>query len=162
MSTNVLEMFETSTASIEQKVESMAVFIAKEDDALAKLSSELAERKANLDQAKADLAMLMRQNGIEKISLANGLTPKATMTRKFFKAAGVDDEQMFGWLRENELGDIIKPYVHYQTLQGTLKAFTGEIPETIFNVSDVPSITMYGKTKFMAAQGVDFGAGNAS
>ncbi len=138
------------SASIEQKVEAMAVFIAQEDDSIEKLQSELTKKKAALDQAKSDLSMLMRQNGIEKISLSNGLTPKATLTRKFFKASGVSDEQMFDWLKANELGDIIRPYVHYQTLQGTLKTFNGEIPETIFNVTDVPSITMYGKSKFLA------------
>jgi len=151
MTTNQIEtMFGTQTEAIEKKIESMAVFIAVEDEAVKQASDALSERKNNLDQVKADLAMLMRQNGIEKLSLTNGLTPKATVSRKYFKQSGVSDEQLFDWLKSNDLGDIIKPSVHFKTLQGTLKNFTGEIPDAIFNVSDVPSITMYGKSKFLA------------
>lgn len=152
METQIEEMFGTQVEAIEKKIESMAVFIAVEDEEIKQISDALSERKNSLDQAKADLAMLMRQNGIEKVSLANGLTPKATISRKYFKQSGVSDEQLFDWLKANDLGDIIKPSVHFQTLQGTLKNFTGEIPDTIFNVADVPSITMYGRSKFLASR----------
>jgi len=153
METQVAEMFGIQTEAIEKKIESMAIFIAETDDEVSQLQQQLSEKKQQLDQAKADLSMLMRQNGIEKLSLTNGLTPKATINRKYFKQSGVSDEQLFDWLKANDLGDIIKPSVHFQTLQGTLKSFTGEIPDAIFNVSDVPTITMYGKSKFLASRG---------
>jgi len=152
METQVEEMFGTQTKAIEKKIESMAIFIAVEDEAVKQASGALSERKSNLDQVKADLAMLMRQNGIEKLSLTNGLTPKAVIKRKYFKQSGISDEQLFDWLKDNGLDDIIKPTVNFNTMQSTLSNFTGEIPEAVFNVSDVPSITMYGKSKFLASR----------
>ena len=151
---NAADMFGgTATMSIEGQVESLSVFIATEDDELERLQKSINDRKAQLDQAKTQLAELMMQAGIEKLSLSNGLTPKAVTKTKYFKAAGVDDSQMFDWLRENGIGDIIRDYVHFQTLQGTLSNFVGEIPTSIFNVTTVPTITMYGKSKFLAGRG---------
>jgi len=153
METQVNEMFSTRTENIEKKLESMAVFITVEDEAIKQAQKTLNERKNTLEQLKADLAGLMQQNGIEKISLANGLSPKATITRKYYKQSGVSDEQLFDWLKTNGLDDIIKPHVHFNTLQATLQQFTGEIPDMIFNISNVPSITMYGKAKFLEKKG---------
>jgi hypothetical protein len=51
--------------------------------------------------------------------------------------------------------DIIKPYVHFQTLQSTLKEFEGlggPIPEDLFKVSEVKSVKMFGKTNFLKSQ----------
>jgi len=137
-------------ATTQKQIESMAIFVAVEDDALEKIQKEHDARKANLDQLKSDLCLLMKQNGMESVKLANGLTPKAIIKTKFFKQAGITDEQLFDWLNTNNLGDIIKPTVNFNTMQSTLKMFNGEIPEAIFNVTDVPTITMYGKSKFLA------------
>jgi len=147
-----IEMFGTETASVEKRIEEMSIFIAVEDNAVAELYKEHSQRKAALDQLKSDLSMLMRENGMESCKLANGLNPKAKIVRKFFKQSEVADEQLHQWLVDNELGDIIKPYVHFQTLQATMKSFLGEVPDTIFNVSDVPTVTMYGKSKFLAGR----------
>jgi hypothetical protein len=147
-------MFGTQTEGLEKKVEAMAVFIAVEGDAIDATQDTINARKANLDQVKAELATLMRQNGIEKLSLTNGLTPKAVIKRKYFKATGVSDELLQQWLFDNGLGDIIKPTVNFNTMQSTLASFNGEIPDAVFNVTDVPSITMYGKAKFLAERSV--------
>lgn len=51
--------------------------------------------------------------------------------------------------------DIIKPYVHFHTLQSALKEFEGlggPIPEDLFKVSEVKSVKMFGKTNFLKSQ----------
>lgn len=149
MTTKVDEMFKTDLSDVKSKAKNMAEFIAVEDEELEKLQSTLTERKANLDQVKEDLAMLMVQNGIEKLTLDNGLSPKAVTKAKFYKAQGVSDEDLHQWLNQIGLGDIIKPYVYFNTLQAALKEYNGDVPDTLINRSEVKTVTMYGKSKFL-------------
>ena len=151
---NIAEMFGTQTDSMERTAAQLAEFIVREEAELDEIESRLKARKTNLDEIKTQLAQLLIQNGLESIKLEGGLSPKAKIVRKYFKAQGVDDEQLFGWLKDNSLDGIIKPTVHFQTLQSTLKEFQAqgnEIPE-IFNVVDQPTIVLYGKSKYLAAQ----------
>jgi hypothetical protein len=153
--TDVAEMFGVAVESIESKVEDLAVHITEEDDALARLKAELSKRQEQLDQAKEELANLLLSNGMEKVSLSNGLTPKAVVKEKIFKAAGVSDEHLFDWLKDHELADIIKPTVHFSTLQSTLKQFRdggNEIPRDMFNCTEYSTIVLYGKSKFLASR----------
>lgn len=58
------------------------------------------------------------------------------------------------------LEDIIdtSPRVHFQTLQSALTEFEGlggELPESVFTVSETETITMYHKKKFLEAQKTD-------
>jgi septal ring factor EnvC (AmiA/AmiB activator) len=157
MSTQVEEMFEAGTEQqdLKQRIKPLAEFIAREDDALKQMKKDLSERKANLDQCKADLANLLRQNGIEKVKLDNGLTPKAVVKTKFYKQSGISDEQLQGWLKQQGLGEIIKPYVHFGTLQSTLQSFVEQgnsVPEDIINVSKQPTVTMYGRSKYLSSK----------
>jgi hypothetical protein len=148
------DMFGTQTESTERTAAQLADFIVREETELDQIEEAFKKRKANLEAVKTQLANLLIQSGLESIKLEGGLSPKAKIVRKYFKAAGVDDEQLFGWLKEQSLDGIIKPTVHYQTLQSTLKEFEAqgnEIP-AIFNVTDTPTVTMYGKSKYMAAQ----------
>lgn len=155
---SVADMFGGSTESLEKDTEQMAVFIATEDAELEILDAQLKERKAKLDEAKTKLAEIMLQNGQESIKFANGLSPKAKIQVKFFKAAGIEDTQLFDWLRDNNMGDIIKPYVHFQTLQSTVKSFIdqgGNVPAELLTETKTPTITMYGKSKFLAAKALN-------
>lgn len=153
---SVADMFGTQTESLERTAAKLADFIVREETELDVIEDGLKKRKTNLDECKTQLAQLLIQAGLESIKLDGGLSPKAKIVRKYFKAAGVDDEQLFGWLKEKSLDGIIKPTVHYQTLQSTLKEFESqgnEIPE-IFNVIDTPTVTMYGKSKYMASKAI--------
>jgi len=148
-------MFGCETDNVERTAAQLAEFIAIEDAELEQLKKTLNERKTRLDAAKEQLATLLIDAGLDSIKLGNGLAPKVQRTTKFFKASGVSDEQLFDWLNANMLGDIIKPYVHFQTLQATMKDFVaagGEAPETVFNVSEVLGIRMNGKSKFLASR----------
>jgi len=150
---SVADMFEAPASAIDtRKIKEMAEIIAIEGDAIAAEERAISARKANLGQVKADLAEYLMASGMESVKLDNGLTPKAKVTRKFYKASGVSDGQLFEWLTEHDLGDIIRPYVHFQTLQGAMKSFDGEVPDTIINVTDRPDISLYGKSKFLASK----------
>jgi hypothetical protein len=95
---------------------------------------------------------LLQQAGLESIKLEGGLTPRAKVVRKYFKQAGVTDEILFGWLAENNLAGVIKPTVHFQTLQATLKDFDEQgnlVPAELFNVTDTPTVIMFGKSKYL-------------
>lgn len=134
------------------KIQQMAEFIAVEDDAVSQMAEALQERKNNLDQLKTDLATLMIQSGMDSVKLDNGLTPKAKITTKYYKAQGVDDETLFSWLEHNDLDGIIKPTVHFSTLNKALADYVdhwGDLPN-IFQRTDTPTVTMYGKSKFLA------------
>jgi len=92
------------------------------------------------------------QAGLESIKLEGGLTPKARIVRKYFKHAGVSDEMLFEWLNNNELGGIIRPTVNFNTLQSALKyhELQGNVlPNELFNTLDTPTITMFGKSKYL-------------
>ena len=146
------KMFSNSE-SIEQSASQLAEHIAVEDDALTQLDTELKNRKKKLDGAKEQLATILQQAGLTSIKLESGLTPSLKIETKYYKQKGVVDEQLFGWLYDNELGGIIKPTVHHSTLNSTLKQFTeqgGAAPESIFNICERKSVRMNGKSKFLS------------
>jgi hypothetical protein len=159
---NLADMFGGSDVpdqDVNGKIKKLAEFITIEDDAVDTLEENLKMRKANLDALKADLATLMLTNGMSSVKLDNGLTPSASITTKFFKAAGVEDEaQLFPWLEQNNLGGIIKRTVHFSTLNSTLRDFVEQgnhLPDGIFTVSEQPTIRMNGKSKFLAGRKVE-------
>ncbi len=142
-------------ADINSKIKKLAEFIAIEDDAVSTLDGQLKVRKSNLEAIKSDLAKLMLDNGMSSVKLDNGLTPSASMNTKYFKAAGVEDEVLFGWLTSNQLEGIIKRTVHFSTLNSTIRDFVdqgGTLQDGLFNVVNQPTIQMNGKSKFLAAR----------
>ena len=156
--TDITEMFAQTgeqKETLERTAAQLAEFIAIEDAAVEALKREHTTRKENLDATKTQLAELLASAGVDSIKLENGLSPKVMKSVKYFKAQGVGDEDLFAFLHKNDLGDIIKPYVHWGTLQSTMKDFVGQggvTPDTVFNVSDVLTVRMNGKSKFLAAR----------
>ena len=149
------EMFAVDEVAVASQVSGLAQNIAFEDAALSTLDRELKNRKQKLDEAKLQLAEILIQAGLQSIKLEDGLSPKGVHKRKYYKQAGVTDKQLFSWLEMCKLGDIIKPTVHFGTLQATLKAHEqggNDIPDDIFNVTDFNTVTLYGKSKFLAAK----------
>jgi hypothetical protein len=145
-------MFNTNAASVEKTAAQLADFIVREESQIEAIDSVLKNRKENLEQCKTQLAQLLIQAGIESIRLEGGLAPRAKIVRKYFKQAGVSDEMLFEWLSRNDLDGIIKPYVHFTTLQAALKDFEEQgniLPDELFNTLDTPTITMFGKSKYL-------------
>ena len=133
------------------RIQEMAEHIAIESNAVSDLSDQVKKRKESLDQAKADLAMLMMQSGMESVKLDNGLTPRAKIAVKYFKGKGLSDDELFGWLKDHDLGGIIKPTVNWSTLNVTVAEYVdqwGELPD-IFQKQETPTVTMYGGGKFL-------------
>jgi hypothetical protein len=158
-------MFAITTQSLEKAAAQLADYIVREECEVALFDAALKDRKENLDRCKTQLAQLLQQAGLESIKLEGGLIPRAKIVRKYFKQSGITDEQLFGWLAHNDLAGIIKPYVHFQTLQGTLKDFEGQgniIPTELFNVIDTPTVTLYGKSKYLATQFLNSGTAEPS
>jgi len=149
---NIDTMFAGENTTINSAAEKLAEFIAFEDDAIARLEDQLKARKARLEETKTQLAEIMLQNGQESIKFTNGLTPKAKIQVKYYKAAGIEDTQLFDWLNQNNMGEIIKPYVHFHTLQSAIQQFVehgGSIPSDLLIETKTPTVVMYGKNKFL-------------
>ena len=152
MEDNVAAMFEDSSAT--EQISEMAEEVVLLEELIQNTEREQVKRREQLALSKTDLSNLLTQNGMESCKLESGLNPKAKIAVRVFKAAGVSDEELFGWLNDNDLAGIIKPTVHWGTLNKTLLAFEDEghgLPG-IFNKSETPTVTMYGKSKFLAAQ----------
>lgn len=152
---NVADMFQSDSSDIKNQIKDLASFLTVEEASIQAAEAGIKERKANLDAMKTQLAELMQQNGMESVKLDNGLTPKVKNSVKIFKAPGVTDDQLFDWLKANDLDGIIKSTVHFNTLQSTLKDYEEQgntLPNDLFNRSEVPSVTMYGKSKFLTAR----------
>lgn len=148
-------MFQADKSTVSSRIEELSVFCAQEDQRIAQLESELKDLKKVRDQAKEQLARMLVQSGLESVKLANGLIPKAVVKERLFKAAGISDEQVFNWLKVNDLAGIIKPSVHFKTLDTALKEHRdngGQIPSELFNVSQQLTVTLYNKSKFLAAR----------
>jgi predicted RecB family endonuclease len=146
-------MFETPTDdTVTQTVAHLAESIALDDDKLDELKAAAKDLEESVKARKRELAMLLISSGMDSVKLANGLSPRAKTIRRYYKAAGVTDEQLYAWLETNDLGGIIKPAVHFQTLQSTLAQYeeqNHEVPTDLFNVSDEPTVVLYGKSKYL-------------
>lgn len=150
------DMFASDSTDTIAQIDEFAQGVCIEMGAVADLEREFKDRKAALDSAKEQLNQMLTEAGMESCKLECGLNPRAKINKRIFKAKGVDDSQLFGWLRAKDLGDIIKETVHHGTLNSTMKEFEdagNELPESIFNISLRPTITMGGKSAFLAKQG---------
>jgi len=152
------EMFATETApGIMDTMAELAEVIAVEDEKCKRLDTELKERKEQLGNIKQQLhELMMANNCAEGHKFDNGLYLKPFVRTDVFKAAGVTDEQLFEWLRANELGEIIKEAVLWNVLSATMKTEMEQgrsLPE-IFNVANKPSVRFVGngRVKFLAAK----------
>ncbi len=155
MTNDVDAMFTADSDNFNAKIQVMAEWLAEEDETIAVFEKALIKQKAVRDATKTQLAELMQQNGMESVKLDNGLSPAARIVTKIFKAAGIENETVHQWLKDNDLGDIIKPTVHFQTLSATLKEYKdqgNELPD-IFNVSSTPTVTLFGKSKYLLNKG---------
>lgn len=158
MTTEIEAMFEPPSDTVEATVDQLAQNIATDDERLEQLKTATKELEDNIKARKRDLAMLLISNGMDSVKLACGLSPRAKTIRKYFKAAGVSDEHLHEWLKANGLDGIIKPTVHFQTLQSTLAQYEEQgntIPETLFTVTDEPTVVLYNKTKYLNSRSKD-------
>jgi len=142
--------------NIQQQIGDLAEYVANEMDAVDKLHKEHTNRKAALDAAKETLNHTLTQAGMKSCKLECGLSPSVKTDAKYYPVAGVSSPEFFEWLRANELGDIIKPTVNFNTAQSTLRAFEdqgNEVPKSVVKKSLVYTIRMNGKAAYLAGKG---------
>ena len=154
--TSTDDMFDGDNTDTMAQIDEQAQAVCLEMGAVESLYKEHSRRKDALDAAKEQLNQMLTENGMESCKLECGLNPRAKTNVRIFKASGVDDKRLFDWLRGKDLGDIIKETVHHGTLNSTMKEFEdqgNELPESVFQISVRPTITMGGKTAFLAKQG---------
>jgi len=108
-------------------------------EAKDRLNAELKDVNEEIEVKRAELADAMIDADIPKISHLGYSWSVGTKTR-FSKKAGADEE-LFELLRDNGLGDIIKPTVNAQTLQGAMSGIAaendGDLPEEWRDVINV-------------------------
>lgn len=155
--TDPLEIFQSQKQQAITQIAELAELAAIYDDEYDKHKKLAADYDIKRTEAKERLAELMLQSGLESVKLDNGLAPRVKTSRKFFIQAGIDPEFIHAWLRGVGLGDIIKPTVHFQTMQAALTAYVdggGQIDEQLINAKETPSVTLGGKTQFLLKKGI--------
>ena len=153
---NTEEMFGGDEVNTQELIRELAEWIATEMDATDKLGKEMIRRKEALDAAKEKLNHTLTEAGMKSCKLECGLNPSAKTDTRYYPVAGINSPEFFDWLKENELADIIKPTVHFQTAQSTLKAYEeqgNEVPEAVVKKSLVYTIRMNGKAAYLAGKG---------
>ena len=155
---NIDDIFETEVPDdVMQTMSNLAEEIAVEDDELKKLESQLNARKTKLDETREQMHELMMANNCANgHKFDNGILIKPKVKTTVFRAKEVSDDTLFDWLRNNNLGDIIKLHVHWQTLSSTMKEEIErgrELPD-LFNIVDKKTVQFAGngKAKFLAAR----------
>jgi hypothetical protein len=91
---------------------------------------------------------MMLDAGIETTTV-EGINVKPKVGFKYFRAAGLEDEVFFEYLRANNLGDIIKPTVNFKTLDSAMNALVdngGQFDPAVINQSPYKAISLR-KTK---------------
>ena len=149
------QMFESPDAMAQ--IDKLAQHVATEMAACVADKAALTKRNASLDAAKEQLHTMLKEAGMQSCKLECGLNPRATVKMQYYAVGGISGPEMFAWLKANDLADIIKPTVNFNTLQSTLKEYEaqgGEVPDTVITKSPKISVTMGGKSAVLAAKEV--------
>ena len=112
---------------------------------------QASKMKAELDAWKEKLATFMNDKGVPGMKLPSGLNPTCTVKTKFYPATGCSKEAFFLWLHKEKL----YPAVHHgsmNTLVRTHLELGNELPESIINAQERPSIRLNNKAAFVAAR----------
>ena len=136
-------MFTTDTQKTE--IRDLAEGIVLTEEKIKRLEKAvIADREA--------LILLMRQSGIVSPGLDSGLTPTLQVNPKISRKSSVKDAELFKYLASIDLADIIKPAVHWSTLQSSLADYIAlghTIPEKLFSQFDKITIRMNGRADFL-------------
>lgn len=148
---DVSEMFAAGDDSdVMTNMQGLAASIAISGEEYEVEDAELKKKKATIEEMKLQLNELMMANGCTQgHKFDNGINVKPSSTTKIFKAAGTSDDMQQDWLKDNGLGDIIKPTVNWNTFSSAMTAYVdggGELPD-IFNPVTKNSVKFVGNGK---------------
>lgn len=103
------------------------------------LAEQTKQNNAAVIECRDQLAQAMLEAEIEQVG-RHGINWKLKTTTKYSKKAGMDDA-LFDLLRQYGLGDLIRPTVNAQTLQGAMSELAREnndqLPEEFEKVVNV-------------------------
>ncbi|MEN6309019.1 MAG: hypothetical protein ABFD91_14830 [Anaerohalosphaeraceae bacterium] len=117
-------------------------------ECIKSLEDEAKARKAAFEELQIKICQMMLDAGIETTTV-EGINVKPKVGFKYFRAAGLEDEVFFEYLRANNLGDIIKPTVNFKTLDSAMNALVdngGQFDPSVINQSPYKAISLR-KTK---------------
>jgi len=149
---DALDAFDVNSPELIRDIELETERVVIEEAELATMDNQLKLRKSALDESKKSLAMKMIENNLQSLTFESGLAPRVKTETKVYRQAGVAEERVVEWFRDNGLGGCIKESVHFQTQQASIKqrlAQNESVPPELFNVQEVPAITLGGKSKFL-------------
>ena len=136
-------MFENDTQKT--RIKELAEGIVLTEEKIGRLEKAvIADRQA--------LILLMQQSGMSSPGLTNGLNPTIQVNPKITRKSSVKDAELFKYLASIDLADIIKPAVHWSTLQSSLADYIAlghTIPKELFNQFDKTTIRMNGRADFL-------------
>ena len=139
-------MFENETQITQ--IKDLAEMIVLAEDRIARFERIVIAKKD-------ELITLMQQAGQTAVKLESGLAPRLETKQRISKRKEVDLDDLFYWLCEHGLSDIIKATVHHGTLQTTLEGFIAagnELPSDMFNQFEQTVIRFNGRTKFLTQE----------
>ena len=130
------------------QIKELAEGIVLTEEEIGRMEKEVIARKEAL-------ISLMQQAGQTAVKLDSGLAPRLETKQRISKRKEVDLDDLFYWLCEHGLEDIIKATVHHGTLQTTLEGFIAagnELPPDMFNQFEQTVIRFNGRTKFLTQE----------
>jgi hypothetical protein len=139
-------MFENETQITQ--IKDLAEMIVLAEDRIARFERIVIAKKD-------ELIALMQQAGQVGVKLESGLFPRLETKQRISKRKEIEAEQLYIWLVENGIGDIVRPTVHPKTLQSTLEGFIAagnELPSEMFNQFEQTVIRFNGRTNFLTQE----------
>lgn len=135
----ILNMFKTD----EQPLSALA-------EKIVKIEAMMEELDIEAKTLRQELISAMETGGQDAFKTANGLSVSLNRTTKISKAPDADESHVFGWLRGNGYGDIIKLVVDSRTLSKTLSDHVdqGKDLPSLFTQTPITSLRFNNRTKF--------------
>ena len=127
------------------RVMDLAEEIVLTEETIKRLGKEVVAKRA-------EIIAVMQQSGQLSGGYDNKLKPRLETQLKISKWGSVEDSDLHCWLAENDLADIIKPFVHAGTLQSTLVKFIAKgntLPPDMFNQFEKTVVRMNGRADFL-------------
>lgn len=146
-----------------ETIESLAQWIALEDQVLTLMKKEHSERKDKLDATKEQIAKMLKAKGLKSMKLDSGLSPCRAISTKYYVNADTNQEDVCDWFEKNGLGDNVKRSVNFNTMQSVFKARQeagNSIPTDLVDLSERDTLRMNNKSAYLAGQNVKFKATN--
>ncbi|MEJ5259882.1 MAG: hypothetical protein WHS88_06815, partial [Anaerohalosphaeraceae bacterium] len=117
------------------------------------LNRQIEHWKELLKRKRAELHETLKGSGFEQIAFPNGLYVQCVLKSVYKRQTDLADNVLFGWLKKNNLGDIIKPHVPWARLNASLRDFAGrggKIDPSIIQMSEEKTVSVQNQRRYLA------------